>query len=195
MLHWWGLLSRFTFEVSQGTLLIWWAVCLVSVCTETFAARMRSLLDGGEPSSHSVHPPLRSPLSLEHCVSQTIWRWAFRYLFHLWHSCVCVCACVHGVRTTVWRGQIPFSNLCLSCLWRQGLSLAWSSPVYVFWLAREPQGPATFHLLSTGVQVGTTVFKTFTWAVGLELRFSCWQDKHLTDWAIAPTQQFLVIIC
>lgn len=107
---------QFTFEVSQGTLLVWWAVCLVpsSLC------ELRHLLQEwdvfwieGEPSSHSVHPQLRSPLSLEHCVSQTIWRWTFRYLFHLWHSCVC--ACVNDMCSTVWRGQIPFSNLCLSC--------------------------------------------------------------------------------
>lgn len=94
MLHWWGLLSRLTFEVSQGTLLIWWAMCLVP--SSLYA--LRHLLQEwevwwmeGEPSSHSVHPPLRSPLSIEHRVSQTIWRWAFRYLFYLWHSCVYVC--------------------------------------------------------------------------------------------------------
>lgn len=94
MLHWWGLLSRFTFEVLQGTLLIWWAVCLVP--SSLYA--LRHLLQEwevcwmeGEPSSHSAHPLLRSPLSIEHCVSQTIWRWAFRYLFYLWHSCVYVC--------------------------------------------------------------------------------------------------------
>lgn len=162
MLHWWGLLSRFTFEVSQGTLLIWWAVCLGP--SSLYA--LRHLLQEwevcwmeGEPSSHSVHPLLRSPLSLEHCVSQTIWRWAFRFLFHLWHSCVYVC--VHVCMVCPQLCGEARSPLVISVYLVYG-DRAWSSPVYVFWLAREPQGPATFHLLNTGVQVGTTVFKTFT---------------------------------
>lgn len=78
---------------------------------------------------------------------------------------------------------------CLPCLvfW-DALLLAWNLPVRLHWLAKKPSACFCLRILRLEAHVNTLAF--FTWALGLELRSSCFYSKHFSNKAISPALLF-----
>jgi hypothetical protein len=69
------------------------------------------------------------------------------HVAHVWVH-VPVGACVRACAHTHIGQRSPKS--CWLCFVRQGLSLAWSLPILLGWLASQPLGPSCLHLHSPG---------------------------------------------
>lgn len=104
-----------------------------------------------------------------------------------WYTCMGmhadVCTCVSLWTCTCMymeaRGQTPMSSTLF--FWDSISSYPIPAEVsgYSHWVPPPPGAGIT----STCQH--TLHFPPSTWVLGIELRFSCLQDKHLTDWAVS----------
>lgn len=91
------------------------------------------------------------------------------------HTCVCPCLCVYThveVRGHLWLSLLFF-------FLRQCLSLAWGSLIGLSWVICEPQGSSVPAFPALRLQATTS--GTFTWVLGIKLRFSCYQIHYLSN--------------
>lgn len=136
------------------------------------------------------------PFYIENSIIYCI-MFCFTYMC-VWCACVYVhmgmcrhvCMCLHMYVEA--RCQ-PCCLLTPSTSW-DNLSLSWSSPNRLDWLASEPQGFSPTPIsasLALGLQVCATssVFLHMIWGLNSAL-----QGKHFTNWALSPALKIMWLI-
>lgn len=100
---------------------------------------------------------------------------------HVWvcmRMCALVCACVHA-HVCTWRPEAKRQS-CLPCFFETA-----SLQTRFLQKSRFALSPSCSPVLELQHRPPHSAFSPSTWVLGVELRFSCLQDKHLTDWAIS----------